>query len=71
MEPREESRYLVKAQREAINHSPFRKFENRKGLALIRLIIMRKMHGVSDGYLRTHPGKPFSSANLQGVVAEL
>jgi hypothetical protein len=27
--------------------------------------------GVSDGYLRTHPGKPFSSANFQGVVAEL
>ena len=48
-----------------------REFESRKGMVCRRLIIKRKIHGVSDGYLRTHPGKPFTSANFQGVVAEL
>ena len=38
---------------------------------LVDQAVVARKYGVSDGYLRTHPGKPFSSANFQGVVAEL
>jgi hypothetical protein len=48
-----------------------RKIENRKGVTWKNFVITRKVHGVSDGFLRTHPGKPFSSTNFQGAVAEL